>query len=1279
MTISYNVPNLNVIKNFSDPKSRDWLPGLFEEQYYNNLFPVDPTGNLTEKTEFSKLNSNVDDFTISLKRYFLFLYCLKSKPFLFENISRVINYDKDEFLFSSEIVEYISNIQTNKIKNQINSSLTIELVKKYIIDKGLDSNPQKLSEYFDIVNTEDYINTVSRTLSSVTYESIIKHTLYENLKSTSFNFKQGNATGWSDRAIKLSSGKFEYFIDTEGGPDNKSYPVVCVLTKRINKDSRENILKDSNDYISSVFAKKIGNECLARVIGKPGQLEDNYKFIPILKGRKDDLTYYNTICIVYDLSKIILSEDKFRNYDLQSLIEIGLGFFTEYTVEVKNIDFLLKRSESLSNFLLDSFPENAFSEVSYKISAKNKHTSEIYSRVNILSKGEIEATLSQPIQINRGNLISSFDSYIQSIINLYKEERQSSQYLLPFSQEDKNVYLHFDSFLNLLAITTLPNTKQKEETTKEFSPFDIEKFNSFDLDYEKDYISDEFYGKYLNLTKDLKNYSGRRVCVITKTLERILYNTFDNPSNSFYVTENLTSDKFIKKEVNLLSKINTTLPNSKFNYQKEDFFIDDSLVEKTVKIANLTTNYRENKYQSVALQTMAFYLINSLRGEELLKNDKDVKKFGEVFHYPILSAMAQEEINISLDIGEILNAPDFEVPQEILLVSSEIQKAFGFIRGRDYSLNDIVGGVNNYIISNVPCYSDIVNLINAFQNIDNTKDLVYLVIDLLIKLPLEEILSWALEKLLNKLGVLGEQKDPCKPLPSRFSFNPDDVFNSIEYMKDLYSRTLNPEGLVQGFLEELPKLGTLDFWLKLAEKIFFYILKIAVDFLLRELFSYIREYLEKACALDFPEIKPPYFEENQPEDLFTPNILADSFGSPAGSDGPLYDVQLSIDINVLIDISEIFPRDYVYNKFAEEFSIEKNEENFQEISRFLSDISPAIDLYELASLLRQVATEYTLTTLSDSIKITDFKFKNLFLEKDDIINLFKFLGKYCDYRICYDILSKSLQKYVGNICGPQQSRKKEYELTLKNSVGDDYKNVIRDQIIDLEKEFDKLCSTSLTVSFDLLKDGPKLLASSLTPYMVMPFATIVDFQRNIYEYEKGQNVTPKQLEFLKSSGLIFEDSELDQIYKIYDSSLGEIKSKYPNAGGVKVKPAPPEKVADTLTDAQYIKDFNFRKDQINSYLIKNNITVNQKNIEKKIKSELIIDPIKKSDLVYASLGNRKKFGDAYKNIVYSVDYLQQLRDEIQEQIENSTNIDMQDDMELFMSYIDKLNVSKSKG
>ena len=136
----------------------------------------------------------------------------------------------------------------------------------------------------------------------------------------------------------MGVGEFQYFIDIEGGPDNKSYPVVCVLTKRINVDTKENILKQSNKFVSNIFGRNVNNNCLARIIGEPGQFEDNYKSIPNLKSRKGNEFYYNSICVVYDLSRIFFSSEKERNFDVQAMFEIALGFATKYFIEIKEGD-----------------------------------------------------------------------------------------------------------------------------------------------------------------------------------------------------------------------------------------------------------------------------------------------------------------------------------------------------------------------------------------------------------------------------------------------------------------------------------------------------------------------------------------------------------------------------------------------------------------------------------------------------------------------------------------------------------------------------------------------------------------------------------------------------------------------------------------------------------------------------------------------------------------------------------------------------------------------------
>jgi hypothetical protein len=451
------------------------------------------------------------------------------------------------------------------------------------------------------------------------------------------------------------------------------------------------------------------------------------------------------------------------------------------------------------------------------------------------------------------------------------------------------------------------------------------------------------------------------------------------------------------------------------------------------------------------------------------------------------------------------------------------------------------------------------------------------------------------------------------------------------------------------------------------------LLRIAANWLLRVIFEYIRPYLEKLCSLDYDIFKPPFFDVELAENNeFSPSIAADSFGSPSESGSSLYDVQLAIDINVLIDLSGILTRDIVYSKFADEYSLEKSQTTFSEISKFLSDISYSIDLYELASLLRGVATESTINSLLDSISLTDVSFKKLFSDSDDVVKLFIFLSNYCDYRICYDILGRSLEKYVGNICTPQQSRKKDYELILKD-IGADPAATIRDQIQDLEKQFDQLCSTKFNLNIDVFKDGPKLLANYLTQFMVMPFGTIIEFQQKVYDYEKGIGMSEEQKKIM--GGLIFKgEYTLKPIIQKFNSTCGGVKSAYVFApissnNLDSVKKIKTYKLSKT---DKYTSDFAKRKQELKNYLNNLGVNLTDEVINKKIEQELYTDPSIFAFKLYQNLTAENKLVSAYDNIVYSVNYLEKLKLEIEEQVNNSSNIDVKDDVDLFNSYIDKL-------
>lgn len=1320
MPISFNLPTFDIIKEFSKPENyKEWLPGLFSKNYYNNIFPINNVeDSITEDTEFSKLNSSLDEFNLSLKRYFLFLYCLKSNPFIFENTSRIIDYKLDNFLFRPELAEYISKLQTNNIKNKINSSLTIELVKKYALDKGLDFSPEKLIDFFKIADSQEFKNDISRKLNIVLYESVIKHTLYNNLKqSYNFSFKEDTAQNWINRAINLEAGEFLYFIDTEGGPDNKSFPVVCVLTKNLNSVSNEVLLKQSNQFLTNLFGRDVKNECLANILGEPDKFENNFKKVPILKSKKNNINFYNSICIVYDFTKILLSEKKEPEFKSQAITEIALGFLSEYTIELDSIDELHQRKDYLDNLFKQKFQED-FSNISFTIANKARHTVEISNRINILGAEEIKKSLETKIKINKSNLINSFQNYIDLIIKSYKRKRFENIQLSQYSYDDQKIILHFDSALNLLAISCLPKPLNQQISRTFYSPFNFttgqQKINfDFKINQNKNF-ADEFYGYYdetpngnfKDYKKQIKNLSGQRICFITKTMERLVYDNFWSKGNGYYYFENLSSGSVYRPTIDLNTKIT---PVFKEPIIIENYFNDEGkLIDKTIEIVTLNTNYKETKYQSLSLQTLAFYLINSVSISDKIFPDTsgDIKIFGERFHYPVLSSLPLEQEEI-IDLNFNLN--DFTIAQEVLIIPQEIKKAFSLLF--DSYEQDFVSQINSIIISSLPCYADIVLLLEelAYDVITALpgQGITVLVKDLnkiYDRIPIKDIILALLEKIINALLTFGIETDPCKPLPKRQGFDVNDLLSSLEYLKDLYSNTLSTFTDVKGILKEIPRLTNLNGWKAFFLFIFWAIVKIVAVILLKILLDKLRPYLEKLCNLDFNFIN--LLTNESPEVLkFTPTIVPDSFGNIAESGGALYDVQLSIDINVLIDLSEIVTREFVYNKFAEEFVLPKNAESLNDIRIFLTEISPKIDLFELASLLRGVATEYTYNTLIDAIKLSNISFKQLFVDKDGVLKLFSFLSQYCDYNICYDLLSKSLQKYSGNICTPQQSRRKDYETILKE-LGEDPAKIIRDQVLDLEKQFDDLCSTNYELAIDILKDGPKLLSNNLNQYLAMPLNTIIQFQKSVYSFELGISLdgygTPLNPEQIKLLGdAIYNANKVKTLFDNFKNNLQtQVMIEFPLLQDFSIS-KDPNKKGDIIPTQTLLSFLDFiKKDGIayynneiqkrKQYLQTIGITVDDEVIYKDLVTKKYFNVSNASYKLYRSFADTQssfsKFENLYKNIVYLLNieaneiddssFLDMSKEDMKKSFENANNLEVTDTDEEFFSYINKLKEYK---
>lgn len=1355
MSISYNLPSANIIKDFSKPeKFNDWLPGLFKKSFYNGIFPINTKEDtIDENTVFSKSISSPTDFDISLKRYFLFLYCLKSQPYIFQSASKIINYKNDENLFRPELADFLSKIQTNEIKNKINSSLTIDLVKKYAVDKSLDINTEQLSNFFEVANSEDFKNAVSRKLNIVLYESVIKHTLYNNLRyAYNLTYKEDISSNWMNQAAALEAGEFSYYIDIEGGPDNKSFPVVCVLTKRINGTEQEAVTEQTNKFLSNIFGRSVTNDCLANIIGEPDQFENNYKRIPILKG-KNNKSFYNAICVVYDFSKILLSEKKTRDTKAQSIAEASLGYFSKYTVEIKDINDLQERKQVLTNIFDKYFSDDSFSTTKYQIANIKRHKLEVYSRINIVSQDEIENSLSSKIKINLNSLKSSYLIYVDSLISKYKKVRSTSVRFSQYSDKDENVLLHFDGALNLLAISAIPKVKENEIKISFYSPFDFtdnQNNITFNLLVENEpYLSDKFFGSYSEspngnfsgYEKQIKSFAGYRVCFMTKTLERLIFNNFSSYYNNNYVTfKDLNSDAITPKIVDISTKLYETFGEV---IQRQDYFTDEGkFIDKSIEIIGLTTDYTETKYQSISLQTLAFYLINCYEGNKIFINSGDIKIFGEQFHYPVLSVLpATESDNIDLNLN--LNLEDInKILQEVLIVEQKVQKIFAIAKGIvNFSPKK---EINSIILSNSACFSDVIMILEDFVeglvNIvpgssigsadyidqinfefiaDINKQIVTPLKKIWNRLPLFQMIIHAIEDIINQLLKLQIEKDPCKPAPKPLGLNIGQIGTGIEYLKTIYENALREFSDIFTLIKAIPKLpkfGKFKFFIAIILNI---TLKLIIGIIFAIITGKLKDHMKKICQWS-PSLVDLL---NLPEEQvlkFAANDVPDSFGNISESGGVLYSPEHYIDLNVLIDLSEIQSREYVHNKFADEFSLPKTTEGIDEIQNFLSQISPALDLNELSAMLRGFGSDYTIQTVADAISLLQISFKQIFSDQDGVIKLFVFLSKYCDYNVCEKQLANSIQKFEGNICSPQPSKRKKYEDLLKE-IGEDPAKIIRDQIYALEKDLDNLCSLEFEDVRDVLKNGPNLLPKSLHQYMVLPFKSIVNYQKSIYTFELGLGLDgiPFSAAQKKILGLSLYNPSPDEdgnpvpsidgiptqrarvvgsIFNNFSNNLKQIKIETPKIGGLSISIDPNGKNFLGTTYYDFVKLSNVTKDSLSGEISKRQqyfkdkgIIVSDDIIYQDLINKKYANVYRSSYLLFNKLNSSKSFENLYKNIVYCADiasgevgddsFLDKLVTGIQEKLESANNYDLVEEPESYLSYINKIkdiyNTSKN--
>jgi hypothetical protein len=1150
--------SMSDIRNFTNRNGgivKDWLPSIDGD--FQNTFTLAGTNKDLKSSSKGEINILTDfgnpqniNKTTDLNRFYLILYCLQNNPYFFSNINDVLSYNKDDILFTNALETFFTGYQTGKNNNIYSKSLTADVVRTYRKgkttsaaseeQKDIDANIQKLINFAGSSN--DYLVNVAGVLGKVTYDSVVKQTLHFLLKNNGLinNYKGRDGKSWSDEASKLTEDQIDYYIDESGGPYSRAFPVVCVYTKAKSELKINDILEKSNKFVSSKFFREVtGNNGLVT----PLNVGNEKNFIEI-HNQKD--SGYSVYCILYDFTKIIVLNANTQNDYTLDLLKLGLSFLSRKRIDTfKNVDELQQQISKIKDFLNASYGEE-LEENNYSINYINKHTDECAYSLQKQSSS-IKPKISNTFKAQLKLVLKSLeDSYDQIIFLFNKEVRPGENQNFQFNNypidKDAPIILHFDNFYNLLAITSV---KKSEKTqTKEYPanvPFDLSqyevKFGSTDLlkRFFKDSDLPEFPENSSNpdykFTKEIA-LSQDIVC-ITDVFLRQLYENLDSQSKGLVYENDQNQDKdavLYFPSINLLNLIEerTTTDNQPgIVLKKSDYFFEVSnkvnLRKEIVKKLELETLFF--LFDSVKEDKIKFQTINHLINvnlEKLKKKKLTDNDFENVLYYP--------------KIKQISTAPkDKKEPKEPATppVPKTIPKNNNYL-------------INNIISSELACYEDIANSFDKAINADKNEDKLYYAFQTIANIGLPILLTYSAQKIASRISQLSKNKiDPS--LLDCILADSDSLKKFILGYSDLLSRD-NITSLLGQAVPELPKipaivfLTTFDAEKELKRRLFKYVVDIILESLKEQLKLALTSLIDM-CNSD--SYLTAFLSSALPNNNQSTGKIGapTAAGMPAGDISTIYDPEILININNLIDKTGVATRESVYELFRLSFIApeDSNKYSNDSISSFFDYISEIIDAGQMVSLLKGSSQPQTRSTILSYIKnyqknsndkTPDFSI--LFDDLQSVGYLFLFLGQFIDYKLCLEIISNSLLNFIPSVCVDINSKFNDNSSSFSEEE-------MNDQVSDLEKTLDEICKTKQPLTADIFAAGPPLLTKKLAGALNSAYeSTINSIPLSFKSIITGEsNDSKKELASVKTTFVYSDIFKYPEFIKILDDKLVE--------------------------------------------------------------------------------------------------------------------------------------------
>ena len=1149
--------NINEVRKFTTRNGGNvgsWLPsigGNFEKTFTlkgENYDGSNSTGEINSNTVFGKntdeLGKKYDNTSVlddNLLKFSLVLYCLLQDPI--KNtlvagpaISRNNNIKNDR-LFDKDLEQLFFNLQTynlqtaggnlsfpqNDYAKSVSRSLTCDSVRYYRGNKVENLDPINNEQIFtNLINyaqktNGDYQKNVSSVLGRVTYDSIVKHTLYSLLRENNIvkNIEMDKGDSWIKRAQTAKDGAYDIFVDVSGGPYLRAFPVVCVVFSDSSGKPINNFIDKANNLVGENFKRNLNEQGTNQLVSVINDKEKNFLEIPLRDSNKTNSSIY---CIVYDLVKVLVLDPVSNENNFLDLIKIGLSLLSRKGFEEKYKFTKTKLLEEIGK--IKEFLKSNFSNLeanSYTVLFQNKHNLES-SYILKDAVTSLRPLIGRDFPIQLDNLCKSLEDVYQKILN---------------NINYNYFYLHFDNFYNLLAIST-----DKPETIIETpdiipGPFVLEDYKSKGIESDLINLFFEEITTVPQYADGLYKYNQiiaktQKILFITDAFVSELYEILDNTgAGLFYETDENSNIDNVKIElsskIDLLNLINK---RTDFVLNKDDYFIKDLNGKIKTKqlpsglgilnIKDLPYSFTSVGIEKIKLQTLSHFLFVSQ-----IDNPKD-DDFLKIVYYPRLKLSTSPSKKEDPDAPP---PPPPPPPPPGIEVKKLLEKPE---ENRDFL-------INNIITSELSCYEDIAESVDKLINSDiKSEKKLYLVFQVIYNIGYPFLLATASQIISSQLSELLKQGDSIDPeLLACVNKDLDKVKKTIINYADLLANLDNAEQLAGLFLQEVPEipsipqiqyLFTFDSEKELKRKVIEYVINEVLKFVSGMLRNVLRSFVD-ICNADsyLNSFLQSAFDLGQSSGakLGTPTPS----GMPVGNSIPVYIPASFVDINNLIEESGLETKEYVYNSFRKTFFVDDKNYSDNVISLFFTDLSAIVDAGEMASLLKGTSMVETRNVILNFIKnylVSNGvgKFNLIISDDQGVLLLFSFLSQYINYRLCYEKLSSSLANFTPTVCFNPNSKYDENINYFSNEN-------INDQISDLTKTLDDLCSSKLPKVFDLLDNGPTVVAKGLVKTIVNGVESALGYNPPKTDSQIAgvpNNVEPKTPQMIYDSAKFFTET-----------------------------------------------------------------------------------------------------------------------------------------------------------